>query len=268
MTNAIEAVNAAVTEIDRLRKVLKRRQSLQVWSTEEKSLVKATALSWFNTHRKQVQTGVDSDLLNASDTYYKALLSAADRAGSRTRYDSLLKSIRKELVDVRGYTLTVGQNNAEQTTADEPLKFDPLIADARMRDILTNRWLECCACLTSGASLAATVMMGGLLEALLLARVNKEQDKTSIFTAATAPKDKSTGKTLPLKDWTLRHFIDVAHELNWISQSAKDVGEVLRDYRNYVHPYKEFSHGVRLRQDDASLFWEISKSIARQVIRS
>jgi hypothetical protein len=184
------------------------------------------------------------------------------------RYDSLLKSIRKELVDVRNYTLTVSQNNAERTTADEPPKFDPLIADARMRDILTNRWLECCTCLTSGAPLAATVMMGGLLEALLLARINKEQNKTSIFTATTAPKDKSTGKTLPLKDWTLRHFIDVTHELNWISQSAKDVGEVLRDYRNYVHPYKEFSHGVRLREDDASLFWEISKGIARQVIKS
>jgi hypothetical protein len=268
MTNANDAVDAAVAEIDRLRKVLKRRQSLQVWSAEEKSLVKATALSWFNNHRKQVQTVVDRELLNASDTYYKALLSAADRAGSRVRYDSLLKNIRKELVDVRGYTLTLSQNNAEHTTADEPPKFDPLIADARMRDILTNRWLECCICLTSGAPLAATVMMGGLLEALLLARINKEQNKTSIFTATTAPKDKSTGKTLPLKDWTLRHFIDVTHELKWISQSAKDVGEVLRDYRNYVHPYKEFSHGVRLDQDDASLFWEISKGIARQVIRS
>jgi hypothetical protein len=268
MINAHDAVDAAVAEIDRLRKVLKRRQSLQVWSAEEKSLIKATALSWFNNHRKQVQTGVVGDLLDASDTYYKALLSAADRAGSRTKYNSLLKSLRKELLDVREYTLTASQNNAEQTTADEPPKFDPLIADPRMRDILINRWLECRACLTAGASLAATVMMGGLLEALLLARINKEQNKTSIFTATTAPKDKSTGKTLPLKDWTLRHFIDVAHELNWISQSAKEVGEVLRDYRNYIHPYKEFSHGVRLREDDASLFWEISKGIARQVIRT
>jgi len=268
MVNAHDAVDAAIDEIDRLRKVLKRRQSLQVWSAEEKSLVKATALSWFNSHRKQAQTGVDSDLLGTSDTYYKALLSAADRASSRAKYDTLLKSILKELVDVRGYTLTSSQNNTEQTTADEPPKFDPLIADPRMRDILINRWLECCACLTAGASLAATVMMGGLLEALLLARVNKEQNKNSIFTAETAPKEKSTGKTLPLKDWSLRHFIDVAHELNWISQSAKDVGEVLRDYRNYIHPYKEFSHGVRLREDDAFLFWEISKGIARQIIKS
>ena len=268
MANAHDAVDAAIAEIDRLRKVLKRRQSLQVWSVEEKSLVKATALSWFNSHRKQVQTGVYSDLLDPSDTYYKTLLNAADRVGSRVKYDRLLKGIRKELVDVRGYTLTSSRNNAEQITANEPPKFDPLVADPRMREILTNRWLECCACLTAGASLAATVMMGGLLEALLLARVNKEQNKTSIFTAATAPKDKSIGKILPLKDWTLRNFIDVAHELNWISKSAKDVGEVLRDYRNYIHPYKEFSHEVRLREDDAILFWEISKGIARQVIKS
>jgi hypothetical protein len=268
MTNAHDAVDAAVAEIDRLRKVLKRRQSLQVWSTEEKSLIKATALSWFNNHRKEAQTSLDSDLLDTSDTYYKTLLSAADQASSRAKYDSLFKRIRKELVYIRGYTLTASQKTPEQTMADEPPKFDPLIADPRMRDILANRWLECCACLAAGASLAATVMMGGLLEALLLARINKEQNKTSIFAAATAPKDKSTGKALPLKDWTLRHFIDVAHELNWISQSAKDVGEVLRDYRNYVHPYKEFSHGVRLREDDASLFWQISKGIAKQIISS
>jgi len=103
---------------------------------------------------------------------------------------------------------------------------------------------------------------------LLLARLNKEQSKAPIFNAAKAPKEKSTGRTLPLKEWTLRHYIDVAHELKWISESAKDVGEVLRDYRNYVHPYKQLSHGVHLDKDDAILFWEISKSIARQVIKS
>jgi len=268
MTNSHIAVDAALAEIDRLKKVLKRRRSPQVWSAEEKSLVKATALSWFNNHRKQVQPSLGGDLLGPPDTCYKGLLSAADRAASRGKYDSLLKNIHKELVSIRGYILTAGQDDAARKTVDDPPKFDPLIGDPRMRDILTNRWLECSVCLTAGASLAATVMMGGLLEALLLARINKEQNKTFIFAAATAPKDKSTRKTLPLKDWTLRNFIDVGHELNWISQSAKDVGEVLRDYRNYIHPYKEYSHGVRLREDDASLFWEISKRIARQVIRS
>ena len=269
MFDAHDAVDKAIAEIDSLRKALKRNKSQQVWSADEKSVVKATAFSWFNNHRKQVQENLDSQLLNATDKHYTDLLNASDRYSSRTKYDNLLKSTRKELINLRGHVLTTMQNITSQAqgATDEPPRFDPLIADAQMRDILKNRWRECCSCIKGGAPLAATVMMGGLLEALLLARINKEQNKTNIFSAGNAPKDKSTGKTLPLKEWTLRNYIDVAHEMKWISQSAKDVGEVLRDYRNYIHPYKELSHGVHLSEDDAILLWEVSKSIARQVIK-
>jgi hypothetical protein len=72
---------------------------------------------------------------------------------------------------------------------------------------------------------------------------------------------------LPLKDRTLKHFIDVAHELKWISQSAKDVGVVLRDYRNFIHPQKELSHGIELKSDDAALLWDVAKSISKQLLK-
>ena len=122
--------------------------------------------------------------------------------------------------------------------------------------------------MNGGANLAATVMMGGLLEALLLARVNLETDKKPIFTAKAAPKDKTTGKSHALKDWALKDYIDVAHELTWITKSAKDIGEVLRDYRNYIHPHKEHSHKVKLNSSDGLIFWGVTKSIATQVIAS
>jgi hypothetical protein len=113
--------------------------------------------------------------------------------------------------------------------------------------------------------LAASVMMGGLLEGLLLARVNSYSDKTPIFTAATSPKDKQR-RTLPLKDWTLHNYIEVAHELKWISQTVKDIGAVLRDYRNFIYPQKELSEKLVLSDGDAKILWEISKNITRQVI--
>jgi hypothetical protein len=111
-------------------------------------------------------------------------------------------------------------------------------------------------------------MMGGLLKALLLARINRETDKKPIFTAKSAPRDRATGKTKTLSEWMLKDYIDVVCDLGWITVSAKDVGAVLRDYRNYIHPQKQLSHGVHLQLDDAELFWEISKSISRQVIDS
>lgn len=109
-------------------------------------------------------------------------------------------------------------------------------------------------------------MMGGLVEGLLLAKVNSQPTLANVFTAKAAPKDRKTGNPLPLSEWTLKHYIDVAHELRWISQSARDVSVVLRDYRNYIHPQKELSHGVALSEGDAALLWEVSKSIARQVL--
>ena len=151
-------------------------------------------------------------------------------------------------------------------SSDAPPDFSLLIGDPKMQSILSERWTECVSCLSANAPLAATVMMGGLLETLMLARFNRETDKTPVFSATMAPKDKNTGKTLQLKEWTLRHYLDVGHELGWISRSTKDVGEVVRDFRNYVHPYKQMSHNISLDTHDARLFWGISKEISRQLL--
>ena len=109
-------------------------------------------------------------------------------------------------------------------------------------------------------------MMGGLLEGLLLARINQLTDKRPVFTAASAPKDR-TGSTLRLNEWGLKNYLDVAHEVVWISKTTKDIGEVVRDYRNYIHPQTEHSHGINLTTDDARTLWEVAKSVVRQVVK-
>jgi hypothetical protein len=203
-------------------------------------------------------------LLQDVDDLYKDIISSSDRSCSRQKYDEKIKTIKGELSEIRGYALT--PTTSPRHTTDDPPDFSPLITDQKMKQILERRWSECYRCVEADAPLAATVMMGGLLEALLLARINKETNKEQIFGGSKAPKDKKTGKPWPLKEWTLRHYIDVAHELNWISHSVRDVGSILREYRNYVHPQKELSHGVIIRKNDAILFWEISKNIARQLL--
>ena len=112
--------------------------------------------------------------------------------------------------------------------------------------------------------LAATVMMGGLLEALFVSRANKLIDKSALFRSGVAPIDPRT-KGLDLRQWMLAPYIDVGHDLKWISRSAKDVAAILRDYRNYVHPEKERAHGVTLSADDAAMFWEITKTLGKGI---
>ncbi len=138
-----------------------------------------------------------------------------------------------------------------------------------MRGILERRWDECGRCVNAKAHLsAAVVMMGGLLEALFVARANRMADKSPLVKASSAPVDSKTKKVLDVRDWTLRPYIDVGHELGWITKSAKDVAAVLRDYRNYIHPEKERSHGVVLNEDDATMLWGVTKSLVHQLLRS
>jgi hypothetical protein len=265
MTNHMDAIELALGEVDRLRKLIKKKSTPQVWALDERASAKATALAWFNAHRPNVNLAVASASLQHADSCYRTLLEASDRATSRKTYDSLLKDLRAALIALRSEG--IGQPAKTTATSDHAPSFAPLISDPNMQTILSDRWNECIACISVNAALSATVMMGGLLEALLLARVNRESNKAPIFQAKGAPKDKN-GQPRQLTEWALKNYIDVGHELGWITVSAKDVGEVLRDYRNYVHPFKQLSHGVRLSTDDALLLWEVSKAITRQVIKS
>lgn len=255
-------------EAEALRRVLRRGSGKQVRSADERGVAKATALAWFNKHRLLLEPIVGEDILHEVDSQYRELLKATDREATRKSYDTLLAGLKPQLSDVRSRYVAAGPRKVTPTMVSEsPPEFSNLVGEPKMQAALERRWEECKRCLAAGAPLAATVMMGGLLEALLLARINRESDKGPIFKAKASPRDKATGQTLALKEWTLKNYIDVAHEVGWVSQSARDVGEVLRDYRNYIHPYKELSHGTVLTVDDAALLWNVSTSIAKQVLR-
>jgi hypothetical protein len=256
-------IDEALTQIDSLAKVLKKNKTPQIRSNEEKGIIKATAFSWFKNIREKIC--LSSSILADVDICFNKLLEFSERDTSRKSYLAMLKALRNKLVQTRS-------ENIVQLTQKPPAHSDPtpdlstLIKDHKMISILTNRWSECVKCIQADAPLSSVVMMGGLLETILLAKINSCNDKSRIFNAKLAPIDKKTTKVYPLQEWKLKNYIDVSHELGWISQSAKDIGEVLRDYRNYIHPYKEFSHGISLLKSDAELFWQITKNIIKQLL--
>ncbi|KAF0106994.1 MAG: hypothetical protein FD146_2104 [Anaerolineaceae bacterium] len=157
-------------------------------------------------------------------------------------------------------------NDPEHDSTDKPPDFSRLISDPRMQLILRKRWIECSLCVSKGAPLAATVMMGGLLESLLFAKVQQQPDKNIVFNSRSAPFDQDTQKVKDLKKWHLQDYIAVAHELKWVSESVRNIADVLRDYRNLIHPYEQFSRNIDLVEDDAHVFWQITMSISRQLL--
>jgi hypothetical protein len=248
-----------------LRRSLTAGEATLVRSGEERTRIKATALSWFQSVRQHLGGLGNSPAVSEIDTEFKRILEMTEREGPRSKYLADLKGLHGRLIRLRSDVMVAPSSGT--SVSEVPPDFSRLIADARMQAILVRRWQETLVCMRHDAHLAATVMMGGLLEALLLARINRMPTLAPAFQAKTAPRDKA-GKTYALKEWTLQHYIDVAHELGWIGQSAKDIGVVLRDWRNYVHPAKEFSHGVVIEGRDTTVFWSVFTSIAAQVIAS
>lgn len=271
MVAIADTVNTAIKDVDDLRSFLKKSKTKQLQGQWERTRVKACANAWFDQHRVGLSATM-GDMLKPADELYEEILNASDRATARSTYMSVLKSLRATLIELRSETLTA--TDAVTQTLDLPPDFSPLITDIQMREILKDRWWECVRCIEADAPLAATVMMGGLLEALLLARFKRETNQPPIYhKAKSAPK--KAGEILPLGGWKLRDYISVAHELGWLTTSAKGVAEVLRDFRNYIHPNKELSthkqhlHGIKkLSKDDTTIFWDITKSISLQLLKS
>jgi hypothetical protein len=266
VSQAHDFVDQAIRSVDDLRRQLARGGSRLVRASAELALVKATCLAWFNSTRPELDKWDVAEAQRAVDEQFEAILRLIDKSSARSTYIASLKELKRRLATLRLQAVRA-KPRTKAVALEPPPDFSVLIADARMQAILVRRWQETTICLTVGASLAATVMMGGVLEGLLLARLNLMPNKGPAFTASRAPRDKQ-GKTLPLKEWTLHNYLEVAHELKWIGTPAKDIGSVLRDWRNFIHPAKEFSEGASVDSDDASMLWAVFVQLSKQVLAS
>lgn len=264
MASAAEAVDAAIEEATKARALVSRVRSKQVNGVDLIDSLKSTAYAWFNTHRPIVLATANLNVAKI-DTAYGTVLTATARRAAKSTYLDALAAAKTALITLQSVILTPPATN--ENTDDAVPDFAALVGSPEMRLVLARRWDECRKCVAAEAHLAAIVMMGGLLEALFVARANKLTDKRLLTNAKSAPKDKS-GKTINYQDWMLDSYIKVGHELKWITDSARQVADVLKEFRNYVHPAKELRHGVSLALNDSTMFWKVTKALARQLLVS
>ena len=268
MPTVLEAIDAAIHEVTNARNLVSKVNSKQVRRVDDVAMLKATADTWFRTHRPVVVNSTPNLDLTSADANYAAVLDATSKYATKSTYVAALKLTKAALLDIRKSALVSPAPPSTPNTDDLAPDFSPLAGNPQMRDILTRRWYECAKCVKADAHLAAIVMMGGLLEALFVARANKMADKTPLTSAASAPKDKTTGKTTNYQEWMLDSYIKVGHELKWITESAKDIADIIKEYRNFVHPAKELRYGITLDLNDSSIFWQVTKALSRQLLMS
>lgn len=263
MNDPQDSINLSIEQFVRLKKYFSKIDSKQVRNVQDKLLVKATIYTWFNNNLPCIENTYGKNFLLIINEKSKKLLELTEINASKDSYLRLLKDIKNEIVNLRSKTIDIKTHIIKN---DKP-NFSVLIPDQFMQKIVDRRWEECEICLNAGAALASIIMMGGLIESLFLARINQMKDKSMIFKSSKIPKNRE-GENIELKDWRLKDYIDVFHDLKWISKAGKEISEVLRDYRNYVHPEKERRHNVQINIEDAKLLWGVCKLISNQIIDS
>lgn len=140
----------------------------------------------------------------------------------------------------------LGKEVGAEETEEEFLKKDfgaisivGLDIDSTIAPILESRIREAMECHHAGAPLASIFMCGSVLEGLLLNIALRNPE--AFNQAKSSPKNKETQKVRPFQDWTLANLIDVAHEVGFLRLDVKKFSHVMRDFRNYIHPYEQMA---------------------------
>jgi hypothetical protein len=135
------------------------------------------------------------------------------------------------------------------------------IADSLL-NVLNNRIEEIKMCLQVKSALAVIFLCGSTLEGLLLDTALKYPNKYN--QTKSAPKDKES-KVKPFHEWSLNNFIDTSYELGYIKEDVKKFSHVLRDFRNYIHPYQQMSSQFNPDEHTAKICFQVLKAAIYQL---
>lgn len=135
-----------------------------------------------------------------------------------------------------------------------------------LEPIIQSRWIEAQRCQHSGAHLAAVIIMGSILEALLLARCSMSPSQA--YQSSAAPKDRTTGKAIPLHDWSLSALIDVSVSKLWLKTDRGNFSHALRQSRNIVHPYEQARSGASFDEATCKVCWQVLNASVDDLLAS
>jgi len=119
------------------------------------------------------------------------------------------------------------------------LRQFPFIANKDLKGIVERDHAELVTKLyPSEAWKSVVVISGSILEAILFDRLADAKWNAKALASKEAPKNK--GVLIPFDDWKLYKLIDVSVDIGLLPKDPADtIHQVLRDFRNFVHPKVE-----------------------------
>ncbi|MBE3141090.1 MAG: hypothetical protein IMZ53_10980 [Thermoplasmata archaeon] len=147
------------------------------------------------------------------------------------------------------------------SSAKLPLGFANLISiNNRYSIMLKERWSESEKTQKAKAYLSTIVLLGSILEGVLLYKI--EENKAIANKSKYAPKDKND-KAHTFDKWTLEKIINVCYDCKWISKDAKSFSDGVKEYRNFVHPWKQLENKLDMPTDKTC---QLSRKVIENVI--
>jgi hypothetical protein len=114
------------------------------------------------------------------------------------------------------------------------LEFE-FVDNDRLRGLLKDYHAQALLAHRSGAYIGSLAASGAVLEGVLTwALLRHEADA---LTSPKAQRDRQ-GNVPPLPEWNVTNLIAVAVDLNLLGATAKDASWAVKDFRNFIHPYK------------------------------
>jgi hypothetical protein len=176
--------------------------------------------------------------------------------------------VQTEIIIQKAGKINLDEPNAEIKEEEflnkefNEISIEKLQLDGTLTDVLKFRFDEIKKCLSTESALSVIFLCGSSLEGILLGIALKHPKEFN--QAKSAPIDKD-GKVKMFPDWTLSNLIDVAYELRLLKEDVKKFSHVLRDFRNYIHPYQQVSSRFNPDKHTASICWQVLKAAIYQL---
>lgn len=122
------------------------------------------------------------------------------------------------------------------------VSMDQVVSDPALAAVIQQRLDEARLCHDCGAYIATIIMLGSLLEGVLL---------SAAAARLTGPPPR------PLDRMGLQELIELAHREGWIQVDVKMGSELIRSYRNLVHPRAQVRMGAPPDSDTVDICWPV-----------
>lgn len=163
------------------------------------------------------------------------------------------------------------ENNKQISDVSEKeflqLNFDTSIdnigLEYSLTEILKIRILEAESNTSIGNSLSSIILIGSIMEGILLGIARIYPDRFNKCNSA--PINNNDKKVKKLSDWTLNDFINSAYELRIINEDVRKFSHVVREFRNYIHPYQQLCSKFSPDKHTALICLQVLKALISQI---